>query len=523
MPTLYTSLLARSRGTQTLAPREQRPPVPKETQTLSLEQYTEHVSADYADAFSQLVAVAPPTRSIAVVGAGLAGLSVSYELRKRGYDVTIFEASDRVGGRTFSNHDLAKPHVMERGGELIGSNHPLWLHYADTFHLGFSDVTDYENSPVRLGKDTLSKSEAKILFKQMSDAFDFISASSKRIVDPFRPWTEPDASLLDQQNVYEFVMQRRKWSGLCKKAILQQLEADNGVLAEDQSLLGLLSMVRGGGMERYWLDTEVYRCKRGAQALSIAFEAALLGMRTSVHYNNPVTAIDATGPKVKLEVNQKSSGSDFDDVVLAIAPSAWINISKWLPDRLAQLVGSPPQMGKNIKMLLAFRSRVWEKDRLAPSSTENGPVDETWETTESYSSPKFGMVAFSGAHHAAELSKLDDKSALNRVEADLQDTYKGLSSEVTDSEFVNWPTRDWAWASYSFPKCGDITRWGPIFNEGYEERLHFAGEHTCYAFTGYMEGALQSGYRLARKLVLRDGKDWPQSPIMLRPPSKSAV
>ncbi len=35
--------------------------------------------------------------------------------------------------------------------------------------------------------------------------------------------------------------------------------------------------------------------------------------------------------------------------------------------------------------------------------------------------------------------------------------------------------------------------------------LHFAGEHTCYAFVGYMEGALNSGASLARRLAERDG------------------
>jgi monoamine oxidase len=492
MPTLYTSLLARNRGTQTLAPRAQRLPVPRETESLPLERYTEHVSAHYAGALSELVAKAPPVRSVAILGAGLAGLSLAYELRKRSYDVSIFEASDRVGGRTFTNRDLARPHVMDRGAELIGSNHPLWLHYADTFHLGFSDVKDYENSPVRLGKDLLSNAEAKILFEQMSDAFDFVSARSKRIVDPFRPWTDPDASVLDQENVHKFVVQQRKWSRLCKKALLQQLESDNGVLAENQSLLGLLSMVRGGGMERYWVDTEVYRCKRGAQALSLAFEAALRGLGTLVQFNSSVTAVNATGPQVKLEINQKTWPNGFDDVVLAIPPSAWIRVSKWLPDELSQLVRVPPQMGKNTKMLMAFSSRVWEKSRLAPSSTENGPVDQTWETTESYSSPQFGMVAFSGADHAEKLSKLNNQNALNRVEANLQNTYKGFSAAVTGSEFVNWPTREWAWASYSFPSCGDITKWGPIFDEGYEKKLHFVGEHTCYAFTGYMEGYMRN-------------------------------
>jgi monoamine oxidase len=36
--------------------------------------------------------------------------------------------------------------------------------------------------------------------------------------------------------------------------------------------------------------------------------------------------------------------------------------------------------------------------------------------------------------------------------------------------------------------------------------LHFAGEDTCYAFIGYMEGALQSGLRVAEKLARRDGR-----------------
>ena len=36
-------------------------------------------------------------------------------------------------------------------------------------------------------------------------------------------------------------------------------------------------------------------------------------------------------------------------------------------------------------------------------------------------------------------------------------------------------------------------------------RLHFAGEHTNYAFVGYMEGALGSGIAVAKRLAQRDG------------------
>src|SRR2546423_7704216 len=40
--------------------------------------------------------------SIVILGAGIAGLTAGYELRKAGYDVTILEARDRVGGRNWT-------------------------------------------------------------------------------------------------------------------------------------------------------------------------------------------------------------------------------------------------------------------------------------------------------------------------------------------------------------------------------------------------------------------------------------
>jgi oxygen-dependent protoporphyrinogen oxidase len=41
-------------------------------------------------------------RTAAVIGAGIAGTSAAYQLQKAGYDVTVFEERDRVGGRIWS-------------------------------------------------------------------------------------------------------------------------------------------------------------------------------------------------------------------------------------------------------------------------------------------------------------------------------------------------------------------------------------------------------------------------------------
>ena len=41
-------------------------------------------------------------RTVAILGAGVAGLCAAYELDRAGYDVVILEASNRIGGRNLT-------------------------------------------------------------------------------------------------------------------------------------------------------------------------------------------------------------------------------------------------------------------------------------------------------------------------------------------------------------------------------------------------------------------------------------
>jgi monoamine oxidase len=55
---------------------------------------------------------------VCVIGAGLAGLAAAEELARRGREVVVLEARDRVGGRVWSDR-LANGAVIERGGEFV--------------------------------------------------------------------------------------------------------------------------------------------------------------------------------------------------------------------------------------------------------------------------------------------------------------------------------------------------------------------------------------------------------------------
>ena len=56
-------------------------------------------------------------------------------------------------------------------------------------------------------------------------------------------------------------------------------------------------------------------------------------------------------------------------------------------------------------------------------------------------------------------------------------------------KFCNWPDETYTKTGYSCPKVGEMISLGPILNNPYHKKLHFAGEHACsYNWTGFMEG-----------------------------------
>jgi monoamine oxidase len=433
---------------------------------------------------------------VIVIGGGFSGLAAAYELTKAGYDVTVAEARNRVGGRVISFSDLVPGKNVEGGGELIGSNHPAWVGYGKQFGLKFLDVTEEDlEAPIVLNGKRLSSDESDALWEEMEKAFNTIVTDAAK-VDADEPWKAANAEALDKRTLASWI-NALDASPLCKSGLHAMMMADNGVVTEWQSYLANLAMVKGGGLEKYWTESEVFRCQGGNQQLARKFVEAIGAAKVLTRTIVRAIAVSDKGVRVTLANGKVLEG---DHVVLTAPPPVWnrIAIDPALP------AGLVPQMGANVKHLMAVNGPFWRRAELGPEMMTDGPISLTWHATDGQRGAGEALVAFSGGTAADTCREWTATTRNENYLAEMQKVYKGIRPSYIRSRFMDWPSDPWVKASYSFPAPGQVITQGPTFRQGIG-RLHFAGEYTAYAFMGYMEGALNSGAAVARRIAVRDG------------------
>ncbi|MEK7470165.1 MAG: FAD-dependent oxidoreductase [Planctomycetota bacterium] len=435
---------------------------------------------------------------ICVIGAGFAGLSCAYELAAAGYDVTVVEAKERAGGRVLSRRDLVQGKNIEAGGELIGSNHVVWMSYAKKFGLEMLDVTEEEGlAPVRFEGKLLTAEEQEALWAEFEEALPAIDEQA-RPVDAESPWLTPGAAELDARTTGEAI-DALAAGAAAKRELRRQLAGDNGVAVEKQSWLGNLAMIKGGGLEKYWTDSEVFRCSGGNQQLAQKLADAIGSGR--VRFGVPAVRVESTegGVVVKLE---DLTRIEADWVVVAVAPSVWKKIAfePALPSALN------PQMGVNVKYLAVLDAAFWRAAGQSPDALTDGAISETWNATDGQEKGEGACLAAYSGGPAAELCRAFGAAGRGEKYAkELGALWPEFEKHFKKYLFMDWPADVWTGAGYAFPAPGEVTTVSPRLRDGVG-RVQFAGEHACPGFVGYMEGALQSGVAVAKRIAVADGR-----------------
>lgn len=315
-------------------------------------------------------------RRVIVVGAGLGGLACAERLVRLGVDVLVLEATGRVGGRVRAIRDLVPGAVLEMGAEFIGNNHPLWISYAKRFGIPLIKAETFadRDKPILLSGVRLSKSESERIWKQADALLRRLNPLAAGI-DADQPWRSPAADELDHLSLGDWIDAQTDFPEEVRTVSKVIMAGDNGVVCEKQSLLANLAMIKGGGMDRFWDESEYYRAQGGNERLALALFRSIGEDR--VRFYSPVTRIRRLEDAAIVEVRD---GSRYvaDAVVLAVPASTYCRIvfDPSLPEELQV------QMGKTLKFLAHVSKDFWRKDHYAPEGLSDGLVSQMWTGTD---------------------------------------------------------------------------------------------------------------------------------------------
>jgi monoamine oxidase len=237
-------------------------------------------------------------------------------------------------------------------------------------------------------------------------------------------------------------------SHLCRLAFASQLANYNGCAVGRQSYLGNLAEVKGGGLERFWTESDVYHCRGGNQRLALQFAHAL-------------------GPRLRLETPVTRIEVKDDQATVHSATAELLTAD-------GVVLSGPPSVGRNV-------------GGHSGSTGRRGCVD--------------GFFRRTGRNRLPEALVSEPRKGLPRR---LGSPLPALCGALHGGLLLGLARRplDASGLLVSGRRTGD-DRWPPPHSG--LRRLHFAGEHACYKFVGYMEGALSSGVAVAGRLVAREG------------------
>lgn len=462
----------------------------------------------------------PSSLSVGIVGAGLAGLACADTLKTRGIRASVYEASDRAGGRCWSLRGVFPGQVAERGGELIDNLHKTMLGYAKRFGLRLEDVNK-EPGEVFYHFSGQRYSDAAVV----AEFRDFVSVMRHDLNRLSREVTAssftPDDVTLDRTNLLAY-LEGQNGAGvsagpIAKAAIIAAYEAEYGLEAAEQSCLNFLLFIHADRRSKFTpfgvFSDERYHLLDGNDRIIEGLTRELPGQIT---YDARLVRVrKVSDGRIELTFQQGSRTVPFthDIAVLAIPFTTLreveLDASLVIPTHQLTVIRELGY-GTNAKMMIGFSSRPWHA--LGANGTayaDLANIQTTWETNPSRGTATRGVLTdYSSGQRGAGLHPNNVQAEAQRFLTDLNLVYPGTLGAAmrTQGQYLahleHWPSNPFMKGSYTCYKPGQFTTMAGL--EGLSVgNLLFAGEHTnsFYEWQGFMEGAALSGIAAAQSIL----------------------
>ena len=458
-------------------------------------------------------AAAPPDASDAaassermvVVGAGLSGLHAAWRLQQAGLYVRVYESSKRVGGRTYTGRELfANDQTCELGGELIDSNHrymhalvdELELELVDRFAGAYADVVRdtwvVAGTVVAESEITRQFGEVASLFADAMTAADEDDAAFEELDNtPLGDWLDDVAP----------GSQYPELNAVLKAAY----RGEFGLEVNEQSALNLIYLIGSDDPDPFRIfgeSDERFHVRGGNDLVATKIAEQLQAPVHTEHKLIRATALDL-GYELVFETKGEEIVVECDRVVFALPFSTLRDVDLERLGLSEEKVTIIEELGygTNAKIMGGFSSRVWLESGASGSVTADSDLQQTWDSTVGQDGETGILTNFVGGQRGLESGDGTEDAWFTSILDELDEIYPGAKAAYVEESAVrmHWPSQVHTKGSYTCYKPGQWAFWGL---EGLPEgKLHFCGEHTSPEFQGWMEGAAETGGRVAVEIL----------------------
>jgi monoamine oxidase len=445
---------------------------------------------------------------VAVVGAGLAGLAAARDLTAAGRTVLVLEARDRVGGRLL-NEPIGDDQVVEVGGQWVGPTQDriaalareLGIETFPTYATG-QNVVEFEGRLIR-HSGSIPRLSARVLL-DIARAQRKLDAMARQVpLDA--PWAAPKAAEWDAETFWTWMRGNLFTKGAWAMVQLA-VEAVFAAQPEDLSLLHVLFYIHSaGGFDRL-VDTEggaqQDRFVGGSQRVAIRMAEEL---EDRVVLDTPVRRI-AQHPEQGVRIVAEGMIVKARRAIVALPPTLCGRMvyDPPLPGFRDQLTQRMPQ-GAVIKCMAIYDKPFWREAGLTGQATsDTGPLKLTFDNSPPSGSPGV-LLGFLEGRQARLLGK-EPLDLRREVVLDCFSRYFGPDA-LKPTRYIerSWAEEEWTRGCYGcYMPTGGWTGYGTALREPCG-RLHWAGAETATVWSGYMDGAVQSGQRAAAEVSEAEG------------------
>jgi monoamine oxidase len=452
--------------------------------------------------------------SVAIVGGGVAGLTIAYRLARAGRPVTLYEASARFGGRMFTRRDFNSDGMFcELGGELVDSNHAPLMALAKELGVGIQKLNpenDRSQDIYDIGGALHTERE---MLRRGVGAY---ASMARRISSDQVALTRPDGSWsaraeeLDRMSLKAYLQSFR---GRAPDWAIDLLDlaywGEFGVPTDQQSALNLVDFIAAdpaGDFEMFGESDEAYRIAGGSSTLTDAL-LARLGPDVTRKTGKALTAIATDGGHVRLTfAGQQGSTNAWYSLVALALPFTKLREVEGL-----DTLGLDPMKlkairelgyGDNAKIMIGTADQPWKEAGSGLPVRSDGAFysdafQAVWDTSR-------GQAGTRGILTNYLTGTEDQGEALRRLEAGLRRISPPIANSLDPSNVSSffWARHPFTKGSFAAARVGQYTTLLEV--AGVPElggRLQFAGEHTSADYLGYMCGGVDSGERAARALL----------------------